>query len=175
MRCKFLASLVLLSATAQAVSASACSMPSDWTSEKAFAKAVLVFRGIVTSTELSSAKLDGIPTSEPATSFTTFGSADRFVVNAHYEVKEVFKGSPAPNGVVSTTTFILGGCGVPVLAGQEYLFYINPFDEETQRNAPELVKQTQGMISIFDSQMLLGDPPQFDETLAEVRALAKKH
>jgi hypothetical protein len=175
MRRKFSAFLVLLSVTAHAVPASACSMPSDWTPEKAFAKAVLVFRGIVTSTELSSAKLNGIPTSEPATSFTTSGNADRFIVNARYELKEVFKGTPAPDGVVSTTTFILGGCGAPVLAGQEYLFYINPFDEETRQHAPEFVKQTQGMISIFDSRMLLGDLPKVDETLDELRALAKKH
>jgi hypothetical protein len=160
MRRKFSAFLVLLSAATHAVSASACSMPSDWTTEKAFAKAVLVFRGIVTSTELISA--------------TRPGSADRFIVNARYEVKEVFKGSPAPDGVISTTTFILGGCGVPILTGQEHLFYINPFEGVTWQQAPAFANQSQGMISLSDTQILLGDPPKIDKTLNELRALAKK-
>lgn len=87
----------------------------------------------------------------------------------------MFKGKPEPNGVVSTTTLIMGGCGVPVLAGQNFLFYVDAITEEARKAEPEFAAQTQGMISIYNSQMLPPNPELLDEALAEVRALAKKH
>jgi hypothetical protein len=90
-------------------------------------------------------------------------------------MKEVFKGSPAPDGVISTTTFILGGCGVPILTGQEQLFFVNPFEGEAWQQVSNFAQQSQGMISLFDLQILLGDPPKVDKTLDELRALAKTY
>ncbi|TPL49608.1 hypothetical protein [Mesorhizobium sp. B2-4-6] len=146
--------------------ASACFMPVGWTSQQGFTKAALVFRGLVTATELSPTKLATGPAD------TNDG---RILVNVRYEIAEVFKGKPEANGVISTTTLIMGGCGVPVLAGQSFLFYVDALDEEAQKAEPEFAKQTQGMISIYDSQMLPPNPQLLDEALAEVRAFAKKH
>ncbi|CAH2396372.1 hypothetical protein MES4922_160187 [Mesorhizobium ventifaucium] len=63
---------------------------------------------------------------------------------------------------------------MPVLAGQNFLFYVDAIDEEARKAEPELVGQTQGMISIYDTQMLSPDPQLLNESLAEVRALTKK-
>lgn len=154
--------LVLVSAAVLPDVASACSMPANWTPQRAFAEAALVFRGLVTATELSPTKLGIVAADE---------GDGRILVNVRYETMEVFKGNP----VISTTTLIMGGCGVPVLAGQNFLFYVDAIDEETRKTQPEFAGQTQGMISIYDSQMLSPNPQLLDESLAEVRALAKKH
>ncbi|TIL58373.1 MAG: hypothetical protein E5Y79_20040 [Mesorhizobium sp.] len=158
--------LVLVSAAVLPDVASACSMPANWTPQRAFAEAALVFRGLVTATELSPTKLGIVAADE---------GDGRILVNVRYETMEVFKGNPEPNGVISTTTLIMGGCGVPVLTGQNFLFYVDAIDEETRKTQPEFAGQTQGMISIYDSQMLSPNPQLLDESLAEVRALAKKH
>ncbi|WP_192181289.1 hypothetical protein [Mesorhizobium amorphae] len=158
--------LALLGAVALPGIASACSMPPGWTPQRAFAEAALVFHGLVTATELSSTKVGGPP--------TDVGDG-RILVNVRYEIAEVFKGKPQANGAISTTTLIMGGCGVPVLAGQHFLFYVNGIDEATRKDMPDLAGQTQGMISIYDTQMLPPNPMLLDEALAEVRALAKKH
>ncbi|RJT34877.1 hypothetical protein D3227_22830 [Mesorhizobium waimense] len=159
-------SLALFGAVALPGIASACSMPAGWTPQRAFAEAALVFHGLVTATELSSTK-DGGPPAD-------MGDG-RILVNVRYEIAEVFKGKPEANGAISTTTLIMGGCGVPVLAGQHFLFYVNGIDETTRKEMPELAGQTQGMISIYDTQMLPPDPKVLDEALADVRALAKKN
>ncbi|WP_133254817.1 hypothetical protein [Mesorhizobium delmotii] len=146
--------------------ASACSMPAGWTPQRAFAEAALVFHGRVTATELSSTKLGDVPAD---------AGDGRILVNVRYETIEVFKGKPEANGTISTTTLIMGGCGVPVLTGQHFLFYVDGFDEKARKGLPELAGQTQGMISIYDTQMLPPNPELLDEVLAEVRAHAKKH
>ncbi|MCF6099916.1 hypothetical protein [Mesorhizobium muleiense] len=158
--------LVLVSAAVLPDVASACSMPANWTPQRAFAEAALVFRGLVTATELSPTKLGIVAADE---------GDGRILVNVRYEAMEVFKGNPEPNGVISTTTLIMGGCGVPVLAGQNFLFYVDAIDEEARKTQPEFAGQTQGMISIYDTQILSPNPQLLDESLAEVRALAKKH
>lgn len=158
--------IALLGAVALPRIASACSMPQGWTPQRAFAQAALVFHGLVTATELSSTKVKG-PSADV--------SDGRILVNVRYETIEVFKGNPEANGTISTTTLIMGGCGVPVLTGQHFLFYVDGFNEKALKDSPELAGQTQGMISIFDTQMLPPNPELLDEALADVRALAKKH
>ncbi|MER9057840.1 hypothetical protein [Mesorhizobium sp. M0213] len=165
-RCAAVLAFALIGAVAALATASACSMPPDWTPQRAFAEASLVFRGMVTETELSPIKLGTVPPDE---------GDGRILVNVRYEIAEVFKGKPEPNGVVSTTTLIMGGCGVPVLAGQNFLFYVDAITEEARKAEPEFATQTQGMISIYNSQMLPPNPELLEEALAEVRALAKKH
>jgi len=69
----------------------------------------------------------------------------------------------------------MGGCGVPVLTGQNFLFYVNAINDEARKAEPALAAETQGIISIYDTQMLPPNPELLDEALAEVRTLAKKH
>ncbi|CAH2409562.1 hypothetical protein [Mesorhizobium escarrei] len=158
--------LALLGAAVLPGIASACSMPAGWTRQRAFAEAAFVFHGRVTATELSSTKLGDVP--------ADVGDG-RILVNVRYETIEVFKGKPEANGTISTTTLIMGGCGVPVLTGQHFLFYVDGLDEKARKELPELAGRTQGMISIYDTQMLPPNPELLDEALAEVRAHAKKH
>ena len=79
-------------------------MPPGWTPQRAFDEAALVFRGLVTATELSPTELRSLPTG-PETSFTITGDSDdgRFLVNVRYQIQEVFKGSPKADGLISTT------------------------------------------------------------------------
>lgn len=140
--------------------ASACSMPSDYSIQNEFNDARLVFRGLVTQADLNPLEFD------------SGGVKERSLVDVRYEVAEIFKGKPQPSGIISTHTGILGGCGVPIMVGQQYLFFVVPFESDFITSEPQFADQSQGMISNLSSQMLMGDAARMDETLAEVRALA---
>ena len=45
------------------------------------------------------------------------------VMEAKYEVKEVFKGAPPALGVVRDFPFAPGNCSLGLLPGMEYIFY----------------------------------------------------
>ena len=45
------------------------------------------------------------------------------VVEANYEVKEVFKGTPPASGIVRDFPFGPGNCSLGLLPGVEYVFY----------------------------------------------------
>jgi hypothetical protein len=155
-----LASLAFIALLYSMASAFACSLPSNWSIEQEFADANLVFRGLVTATELNPLEVDA------------GGEKLRLFIDIRYEIKEVFKGHPDAGGVISTTSAIMGGCGVPVLAGQDFLFFVTPFDKEFRDQAPEMARHSQGMVSISGTQMLPQDAPLLDEALADVRALS---
>jgi hypothetical protein len=155
-----LAGLVIIALIAGPASALACSQPPNWSIEKEFADASLVFRGLVTATELNPFQIE------------IDGEKQRPFVDIRYDVKETFKGKPDTGGAISTTSAIMGGCGVPVLAGQDFLFFVKPFDKEFRDQAPEVAERSQGMVSISGTQMLPQYAPRLDEALADVRALS---
>ena len=92
-----------------AYEAAACSFEPR-SDEQLFAAAKTIFRARVTEARLS--KLDGLI--EKGKSIE--------IVEAKYDVLEVFKGVPPPSGVVRDVTFGPGNCGLGILVGTEYVF-----------------------------------------------------
>ncbi len=160
---------VVLAATIFPASALACSQAPEQTFEKMFGDAPLVFRALVTETRLNAYVDPGMVVEQGS-----MGHGDargRYLVDIKYEVLETFKGEPKPDGVITTTTAVMGGCGLPVLAGWQFLFVVAPFDKD----APKRVSEgSQGMVWVFSSEMLPDFKPRLDEALEEVRTLAKK-
>ena len=50
------------------------------------------------------------------------------VVVARYEIKEVFKGSPAPDGIVRDMPFGPGNCSLGLSPGTEYVLFPGEYD-----------------------------------------------
>jgi hypothetical protein len=100
-----------LAALLVASSAAACSSLKHPSAEELFAKATSVFRARVTEARL-------------ATFANPMKSAERVeVVEARYEITEVFKGNPSPSGVVRDLPFGPGNCSLGLLPGTEYVFF----------------------------------------------------
>jgi len=133
----------------------ACSRADPWTQQTIFEEAKEVFRGRVTKVELS----EFVGTAEWA--------KGRFFVHVYYELKETLKGRPKENGPVSTTIHYFGGCGVPVVVGLDYIFFIDEFPNET----PNAWKgNSSGWISIFGSVQLPPSEEKAEEAMAKVRS-----
>src|SRR5579872_1475027 len=47
------------------------------------------------------------------------------VVEGRYRILETFKGRPDPNGVVLDPAFGAGNCALGLLAGSDYVFFVN--------------------------------------------------
>ena len=145
----------------------ACSVLGGTTFSAEFAKAKLVFRGLATGTKLNSYALPSEGTSEPE---AIAGDVKRRIfVDVTYELLETFKGEPDLNGTVTTTSMVMGGCGVQIVPGWQVLFVV--MDRELPQ---EIAKSSQGTIYDFSSGMLPDNPDHLDEALAEVRAQAGK-
>jgi hypothetical protein len=140
-------------------SAQACSLPSDWSEQKDFDKACYVFHALVTATVLNPFVEQRHP------------EIGRALVDVTYELKSALKGKPEATGTVSTTSGIFGGCGVPVLAGQEYVFFIVPFPKDMSADAVSAVENSKG--NILDTVMLPFDPKEKDRIIDTIRKLAK--
>ncbi len=88
----------------------ACSRVDQPTDEDLFKTAHEVFHALVVRTALSDDHRGG-------------PDGVRYVVQGWYEIKEILKGDPAPNEPIVTTNLVMGGCGLHLLVGQEYVFY----------------------------------------------------
>lgn len=81
-----------------------------------------VFHALVVRTELD----------EKLTEKGGFGSdgdqQQRYLINVWYEIKEVFKGNPNPEGPVLTNKFFMGGCGTIMVTGQDYVLFVGGSD-----------------------------------------------
>jgi hypothetical protein len=97
-------------------SALACSSLKQPSGEELFSKANSVFRARVTEVRLSSLPNPDRPSEKVE------------VVEARYEVKEVFKGRPPASGVVRDLPFAPGNCSLGVLPGIEYTFFPGQHD-----------------------------------------------
>lgn len=147
----------------------ACSPAPDFTFKKAFEEASLVFRGLATETKLN--PFVQPPGPMPGEDLAAGDAKGRIFIDVNYEVLEIFKGQPDPDGMVTTTSAIMGGCGVPVIPGWQYLFVATPFEKEAPR---DIAGKSQGMIWVFSTRMLPAYAPALEEALAEVRSLAGK-
>jgi hypothetical protein len=146
--------------------AMACSPAPDFTFKKAFEEAKFVFRGLATETKLNPFVQPPGPT--PGENLPAGDAKGRIFVDVKYELIETFKGRPDLNGTVTTTSMVMGGCGVPVIPGWQFLFVVTPFESGAE------IDKSQGMIWVFSSGMLPANSSALEEALAEVRSLAGK-
>jgi hypothetical protein len=102
-----------LSATANA---EACSTSNPPTEQELFSRATSVFRARVTEARLSRLANPANPAEQVD------------VVEARYEVKEVFRGTPPSAGFVRDLPFGPGNCSLGVLPGMEYVFFPGEHD-----------------------------------------------
>lgn len=93
-----------------ASSAMACSFIGS-TDEERFATANTIFRARVIETHLSTHTDPFDP------------SAQTEIVEARYQLLEVFKGNPLESGVVRDLTFGVGNCSLGLMVGLEYVFF----------------------------------------------------
>lgn len=99
-----------------AANATACSTANPPTERQLFARATSVFRARVTE-----AKLSRLANPE--------NTAEQIeIVEARYEVKEVFRGTPPSSGFVRDLPFGPGNCSLGVLPGMEYVFFPGEHD-----------------------------------------------
>jgi len=91
--------------------AMACSSLKQPTNEELFANASSVFRARVTEAKLV------------VITYSSASSKIVEVVEARYEVKEIFKGTPPASGVVRDLPYGPGNCSLGLLPGVEYVFY----------------------------------------------------
>ena len=146
-------------------SADACSrFPSEGTDKHIdLEKASFVFRGLVTKVEL----VELVPP-----------SASVFLTKVPYKPTETLKGDVPEDGYIVSHTGYMGGCSVPVLVGLEYLFAPQKgdiiFDFEESSELYSFLKNSIGMISIFNTTQLPSYKPRLDEAMAEVRRWAAK-
>ena len=94
-----------------ALGAEACSTANPPTEKELFARANSVFRARVTEARLSRL----VNPANPAEHVE--------VVEARYEVKEVFRGTPPSSGFVRDLPYGPGNCSLGVLPGMEYVFF----------------------------------------------------
>lgn len=81
-----------------------------------FAKSKNVFRARVIET-----KLAGLQNPENPLERTE-------VIEAKFEVKEIFKGGTTASGVVRDVPFMPGNCGLGLVPGMEYVFFPGEYD-----------------------------------------------
>lgn len=94
-----------------ASSAAACSLLKRHTNEELFGKASSAFRARITEAKLVSFA-------------NPMNPAERVeVVEAKYEVREVFKGTPPASGIVRDLPFGPGNCSLGLLPGTEYVLF----------------------------------------------------
>jgi hypothetical protein len=114
------------------------------TDEELFRKASSVFVARVVRTEESSWK---------------FGHVTEPIVEGDFQVIEVLKGQPPTDGKVRDLTFGPGNCSLGLLAGMDYLFFIEP-------NRHNFVLWPTGSRMIFNRQL-----PEVVEFLERLRNL----
>lgn len=142
------------------VPAAACSPPAGWSEARAVEEAKEIFTAHVTKAELSPVELP-------------FGDNDkgRYIVQVHYELGTIIKGQPTASGPVTTTTFYMGGCGVPFAVGVDYLLFVEPFTEET----PDSIKAaSSGMVSIFNSESIWPGSDEERELVSRLERLVEE-
>jgi hypothetical protein len=100
---------------ASSVAAQACSFK-HLSDEELVAKSKTIFWARVTETRLTTLQ---DPT-DPKRSFE--------VVEARYEVKEVFKGEPPASGVIRDLPYGPGNCSLGLMPGVEYVFIPGEYD-----------------------------------------------
>jgi hypothetical protein len=120
----------------------ACSSSKKYTDKELFIKANSVFRARIVETKI-----------------VQFRNPDNLsevgeVVEAKFEIKEIFKGAPPRSGIVRDIPYGIGNCSLGLLAGVEYVFFpgendsvlllsgsfgfINPDAPEMKRRLDEL-------------------------------------
>jgi len=105
---KHIAALTLIAVVA--VEASACSYR-EMTLPESYRSATSVFRARVTEVRLAM-----LPAPRGERSETE-------VVEAKYEIREVFKGKPPADGIVRDMPFGPGNCSLGLFPGMEYVFF----------------------------------------------------
>lgn len=106
--------IVLLSCVS--ASAAACSTLNPPSEQELFSRAQSVFRARVTEAKLEWFRNPQNP-------------AERVeVVEARYEIKEVFRGTPPTSGFVRDLPFAPGNCSLGILPGMEYVFFPDEHD-----------------------------------------------
>jgi len=83
------------------------------------------------------------------------------IVEGTFQVLETFKGAPPPDRKVLTMVYAPGGCGMPFLAGSDYLFFL----AEGRKN---FVQIGEGSFGPFNAEN-----DHVKKELAELRALTK--
>jgi hypothetical protein len=96
--------------------AMACSSLKQPTDQELFANAASVFRARVTEVKLASL----VDPEQPSRTVE--------VVEARYEVKEVFKGAPPASGIVRDLPYGPGNCSLGLLPGMEYVFFPGKYE-----------------------------------------------
>lgn len=94
----------------------ACSSSVKLTDEELFVKARPVFRARVTETKVAQ-----FSNPENLSEVTE-------VVEAKFEVREIYKGSPPPSSIVRDVPYGIGNCSLGLLAGVEYVFFPGDHD-----------------------------------------------
>lgn len=127
-------------------SAMACSSPNPPTDQELFAKATSVFRARVTEVKLATL----VDPDHPSRTVE--------VVEARYEVKEVFKGAPPASGIVRDLPYGPGNCSLGLLPGMEYVFFPGKY---------EMVLLFSGSFAFFNAEA-----KEVRQHLDEIRRLA---
>ena len=156
---KFLIFLSCLIFAFYSTDVSACSRGGEWSQETIYAEAKEVFRARVTNVELARHLADDPHTGRP------------FLVYVYYDLIETLKGSPSPTGPISTNIHYYGGCGVPVLVGVEYVFFVDEFSDEAPM---DWRGESSGFISVFGT---IGLPPsavKAEEAMVPLRAYGQQ-
>lgn len=94
----------------------ACSSHSKPTDEDLFVQARSVFRA-----RILEAKVAKFTNPENLSEVTE-------VIEAKFEVKEVYKGEPPNSGVVRDLPYGIGNCSLGLVAGVEYVFFTGEYD-----------------------------------------------
>jgi hypothetical protein len=128
------AAILVLSSAGAANGADVCDRIDEPTEGDLFKYADEVFHALVVRTALSDERLRQI-------------QRERLLVEVWYEIKEVLKGDPAPNEPVVTTKYVMRGCGLNILAGQEYVFYTTfvPFGANNSKRYVDIIGGTRGL------------------------------
>jgi hypothetical protein len=143
----------------------ACSRPSDITEKDDFRNARYVFHAL-----LIQAELGDDPTPSPGDSTSRIEFAGLRTVVGTYELKNAVKGTPPRRGRIVSTNGIIGGCALPLLAGQEYIFFVEPWPADTPA---ALSNMALGTVSIFGSISLTGYEPVTQEELTRLRSYVR--
>ncbi|MDA4846704.1 hypothetical protein OOZ53_15185 [Hoeflea sp. E7-10] len=93
------------------------------------------------------------------------------LVDVYYELKEVLKGQPTEIGPISTHNAYFGGCGVPVVAGVDYLFFVEPFEADA---TIELKGNSSGFISNTSTQSLPASEVHAENIVSEARDMISR-
>ncbi|MGR3276488.1 hypothetical protein ACSYAD_15375 [Acaryochloris marina NIES-2412] len=133
--------------------ASACST-SPQSDRQKFEDARTIFRARIVATSLAPFK-----ESEPTKPLeVTDGNT---ITKGQYQLIETFKGSPSSQGSVVSLPYLPGSCGIPLIAGWEYVFYVG--EEHGDHN---YVDMTGGSFGFFNP-----DGKQTKTRLDQIRLL----